>query len=292
MRDPFDPHAVADLRISAYGKATVMKFLDMLLAWGDWYYAQFTAEFVNQAEQLYILADLILGPRPQMLRLPAANQSETGTATYATLQNLDAFSNTLVNVENLIIAPEPPQAVVQGAADGPSLPYLPGNTGALLFCIPPNEQLLAYWDAVAQRLYNIRHCLNLQGQPQPLPLYAPAINPLSLSEGVALGAGYSAPTPPAPIYRFAIYLQKAVELTNDVRSYGALILSALEKKDAETLSVLRANQELDIQTRMLDVKTLQVTEARDQIAALKIRRQWYRSVTIFIPPSISSAPGK
>lgn len=269
MQEPFDPHAVAGLRISAYGKATVMRFLDLLIAWGDWYYAQFTSESVNQAEQLYILADLILGPQPQMLRLPAANQSGVGTATYATLQNLDAFSNTLVNVENLIIAPEPPQAIVQGTADGPSLPYLPGNTGALLFCIPPNEQLLAYWDTVAGRLYNIRHCLNLQGQPQPLPLYAPAINPLNLVAGATTGAGYSSSTPAAPTYRFAVYLQKAVELTNDVRSYGALILSALEKEDAETLSVMRANQELDIQTRMLDVKTLQVTEAQDQITALE-----------------------
>ena len=77
------------------------------------------------------------------------------------------------------------------------------------------------------------------------------------------------PSPTAPIYRFATYLQKAIELTNDVRSFGALILSALEKKDAESLAVLRANQELDIQTMMLDVKTKQVTEAQDQITALQ-----------------------
>ena len=66
-----------------------------------------------------------------------------------------------------------------------------------------------------------------------------------------------------------MYLQKAVQLTNDVRSYGALILSALEKQDAETLAVMRAGQELDIQTRLLDVKTEQVTEAQDQITALQ-----------------------
>ena len=39
-----------------------MKFLDILIAWGDWYYSQYTAEKVSQAEQLYILADMILGP--------------------------------------------------------------------------------------------------------------------------------------------------------------------------------------------------------------------------------------
>ena len=57
-------------------------------------------------------------------------------------------------------------------------------------------------------------------------------------------------------------------MANDVRSYGALILGALEKQDAETLALLRANQELTIQTMMLNTKQLQVTEANDQITAL------------------------
>src|SRR5262249_55211843 len=67
----------------------------------------------------------------------------------------------------------------------------------------------------------------------------------------------------------AVYLERALELTNDVRSYGALVLAALEKKDAEALGVLRANQELDIQTRLLDIKTRAVSEAQNQIAALQ-----------------------
>ena len=50
---------------------------------------------------------------------------------------------------------------------------------------------------------------------------------------------------------------------------GSLILSALEKQDAETLAGLRATQELDIQTAMLDVKNQQVTEANDQITVLQ-----------------------
>jgi hypothetical protein len=267
MMDPFDPHAVASLRIAAYGKATVMKFLDNLIAWGDSLFSQYTAETVSQAEQLYIIADMILGPKLELLRPPTSNG--TDTATYASLQKIDPFSNTLVQVENVIVAPEPPQALVQGTVQTPSLPQLPGNASTLLFCIPPNNQLLGYWDKVARRLYNIRHCRNLQGVAVPLPLYAPPLNPLLLAEGQAAGVSAPGTVPLAPIYRFATYLQKAVELTNDVRAFGALILSALEKQDAETLAVLRANQEVDIQTQMLDVKQGQVTEAQDQITALQ-----------------------
>jgi peptidoglycan hydrolase-like protein with peptidoglycan-binding domain len=261
MADPFDPDKVASTRISAYGKATVMKFLDNLIAWGDSLYAQYTAETVNHAEQLYIVADMILGPAPELVRAPTP---EGPPPTYASLQgaHLDLFSNVLVNIENVVIAPEPPQSVVQGTGTFPTLP-------SLLFGIPPNDQLLGYWTKVWQRLYNIRHCLNLQGVAQPLPLYGPLLNPLQLIAQQAAGTSAFGAAVTAPIYRFAIYLQHAVELANEVRSYGELILSALEKQDAEALSTLRATQELDIQTRMLDVKTEQVAEAQDQITALQ-----------------------
>ena len=265
MADPFDPHLVASTRISAYGKATVMRVLDTLIAWGDSLYAQYTAEMVSQAEQLYVLADMILGRQPDELRLPQAQQS--APATYASLKTIDLFTNSLINVENLVVAPEPPTSLVQGTA--PSLPQFPGQDGSLLFCIPPNDQLLAYWGTVSQRLYNIRHCLNLQGVAQPLPLYAPPLNPLQLIAEKAGGATPSGAAPAGPVYRFSTYLQRAVELTNDVRAYGAQILAALEKQDGEVLAALRATQELNIQTMMLDVKNTAVTEAQDQITALQ-----------------------
>ena len=270
MNDPYDPHAVASVRVAAYGKATVMQFLDTLIAWGDWYYSQYTAEMVSYAEQLYVLADMLLGPRPRTLRLADASASAP-PPTYASLKDVDLFSNALVSVENVVVAAEPPQALAAGTSQLTALPQLPGSgkANSLLFCIPPNRKLLGYWDTVAQRLYNIRHCLNLQGQAVPLPLYAPPISPLSLVEQQSARAGAGGGTSAAPIYRFSVYLQKAVELTNDVRAYGALILSALEKQDAEALAVLRANQEVDIQTRMLDVKAEQVTEAQDQVTALQ-----------------------
>ncbi len=288
MANPFDPHRVARLRIGAYGKATVMKFLDNLLAWGDSLYSLYTMENVSQAEQLYVFADLILGPAPVAVRLRESDQpAGADTLTYAAIKNLtnfDAFSNALVAVENVVVAP----AVSAIPATAATLPQLvTGTAQSLFFCIPPNEQMLAYWDKVAQRLYNIRHCLNLQGVAQPLPLYGPPLNPLDLAAGLAGGNGGAGASSFAftPIYRFATYLQRAVEMTNDVRSYGGLILSALEKKDAELMALLRANQDLDIQTKMLDVRTIQVKEAQDQITVLQnqqkvaqIRHDYYSTI--------------
>ena len=284
MNDPFDPHAIASLRIAAYGKATFMKFLDNLIAWGDSLFSNYTSETVAQAEQLYVLADTLLGPAPQEVRPPPGFTSSV-PATYDQIAaeiGTSQFPDPLVAVENLVIAPTPTSEIIQGTAVTPPLPQIPTKAGTLLFCVPPNAQLLAYWSTVADRLYKIRHCMNLQGQVVPLPLYGPPINPLLAAEAGAAGQTPSGLSAPAPIYRFATYLQKAVELANDVRSFGALILAALEKEDAESLALLRANQELDIQTQMLDVKTQQVTETTDEITALqnqqaisKIKAQFY-----------------
>jgi hypothetical protein len=275
MLDPFDANAIASLRPSAYGVATIMQYLSTLLAWGDYYYNQYTTETVSQAEQLYVLADMILGPRPETVRLPPGDESSHTTYTYASLQGeLDPFANALVSVENLIVAPEAPQAIADDSVLTPTMPRLagtgihvgiqPGVPETLLFCIPPNPQLLSYWDQVELRLRNIRAGLNLQGQAVPLPLYGPSINPLDLAEG---GAG--AVTPPAPIYRFSAYLQRALDVTRDVQAYGSAILSALEKQDAEALAALRATQEVKIQNLLADVKSQQVTAAADEIMVLQ-----------------------
>lgn len=286
LAHPFDPHRIARLRIGAYARSTVMKFLDNLITWGDSLYAQYTMENVAQAEQLYVFADLILGPQPELVRLPDANLGRDPDATTyaqlaATSPGLDQFSNELVAVENLIVAPATALQVANAVSGASSLPQVQ----TLFFCIPPNEKLLSYWSTVADRLYKIRHCLNLQGVAQPLPLYGAPINPLQLVGAASAGTNAITAATFTPVYRFSVYLERALELTNDVRAYGAQVLAALEKKDAEALAVLRAGQDLDIQTRMLDVKTLSVTEAQDQIVALQnqkavvqIRRDYYANV--------------
>ncbi|EMS33825.1 hypothetical protein C943_04144 [Mariniradius saccharolyticus AK6] len=64
LTDPFNPHAIADLRVSAYQKAVVMKYLDNLLDWGDHLFAQDTQESLVEASLLYTTALDILGKKP------------------------------------------------------------------------------------------------------------------------------------------------------------------------------------------------------------------------------------
>ena len=65
--DPFNPHAIARMRLSAYQKAVVMRYIDNLLDWADELFTQFQMESVNEAMLLYATAADILGDRPAVL---------------------------------------------------------------------------------------------------------------------------------------------------------------------------------------------------------------------------------
>jgi hypothetical protein len=94
--NPFSPHAIARLRVPAYQKAVVMKYLDNLIAWGDQLFRRDSIETINEATQLYVLASQILGRRPE--RVPTPGQPAT---TFDDVRDrLDEFSNALVAIEN------------------------------------------------------------------------------------------------------------------------------------------------------------------------------------------------
>jgi hypothetical protein len=257
---PFRPHVVARYRQSAYMFKTVMAYLDNLIAWGDSLFRQDTGETINEAEQLYVLAANILGPRPQAVPKKGAVRPQT----YANFKNdLDAFGNALVEFEGDIpfdISPHPNDA----ASDGP-LNAVRSIGNALYFCIPRNDKLLGYWDTVADRLFKIRNSLNLQGIFRQLPLFEPPIDPALLARATAAGLDVAAVVgglnQPLPLVRFQLLLQKATEICQEVKSLGNNLLAAIEKEDNEALAILRARHERIILGLVEAVKYGQLQEA-------------------------------
>jgi hypothetical protein len=267
-RDAFNPHLIARHRVSAYMRTVVMKYLDNLIAWGDHLFEQDTIEALNEATQLYVLAAEILGPRP--VTLPAVEQE---ARDYASLRDdLDAFSNALVELEAVLPADLP--APAGGTGGEPLAPHL-----AVYFCIPANDKLDAYRDTIADRLFKLRNCRNLAGQRRQLPLYEPPIDPALLvrarAAGLDIGEALDALAVSRPRYRFAIVQQKAQELAGAVASLGAELLSALEKRDAEELALLRSRHELALLPQVTLIKQQQVEEAEQ---ALEGVRASHRSV--------------
>jgi hypothetical protein len=102
-RNPFNPHAIARLRLTAYQKAVVMKYLDNLLDWADSLFTQFTAESVNEATLIYVMAADILGERPALLG--ECGEAVAAPRDYATIAPLlERGSEFLLELETQVIA--------------------------------------------------------------------------------------------------------------------------------------------------------------------------------------------
>jgi hypothetical protein len=253
--NPFNPHLIARMRTVAYQKNVLIKYIQTLIAWGDQLFRRDTIESVNEATQLYILAASILGPRPKSIPKKVANPIKT----FYQLQEegIDEFGNALKEVENLL-----PTVSTSGthSDDVPELPHL----DVLYFCIPNNEKLLMLWDTVADRLFKIRHCMNIEGVVRQLPLFEPPIDPALLvkaaAAGLDIGAAISDMNAPLPLYRFTFMIQRAIELCNEVRALGSALLVALEKRDAEAFALLRSSHERLMLDQVRIIKTIQIEE--------------------------------
>jgi hypothetical protein len=391
--DPFNPHAIARTRTTAYQKTIVMKYIDNLLDWGDSLFSQFTMESLNEATMLYVMAQDILGPRPVVLGSCGGGKE---VFTYNTVKaGLNKVSDFLVELEAPPVlqvlatsAGASPPLVIGSAADQPQsasyastaaiAPQLPGGAPAArtwrsdratplaslnavaeavagagavvtragnqpvmsaavnapldlalppnvlangrtgvrggatispfgtlqsqpisvkeppavkanerfrfdpaalvpsketVFCIPPNSDLLAYWDRVENRLFNIRNCMDITGLARQPELFAPEIDPRLLvrmkAAGLSLEDVLNSTSGNLPPYRFVYLVDKAKQYAGTVQSFGAQLLSALEKRDAEELSHLRTVHEqnlLKLATRTLE---LEITAAEDALEGLR-----------------------
>ena len=279
---PFNPHLIARLRTTAYQKSVVMKYIDNLIAWGDNLFRRDTIETINEATQLYVLAADILGRRPE--RIPA--RITPPARTFNTLEPLlDDFSNALVQVENVVavVSSSGTSGVIVGKPVPLSLP------STLYFCVPKNDKLLGYWDTVADRLFKIRHCMNIEGVVRQLPLFEPPIDPALLVRAAAAGLDISSAlndiNAALPHYRFNVMAQKAGEVCAELKGLGGALLAALEKRDAEAVALLRSVQELKVLDAVRQVRQRQVDEAMASLDAARksrdvvvIRHEYYANM--------------
>ena len=271
---PFQPHVIARGRLLAYMKSVVMTYIQILIAYGDYYFRQNTLETIPLAIQCYVLAAHLYGPRGQKIPKRGIVKPETYNSL---LDRWDAFSNAMVELE--LIFPFSNQTPFPiGMNNGiVGLANIFGFATTLYFCIPDNPQLTGLRDTIDDRLFKIRHCQDIQGIFRQLPLFEPPIEPGLLVQAAAQGLSISSVlndlNSPMPNYRFYYLLQKALELCTELKAFGNAFLSVKEKGDAEAIAVLRATQESTIQNLIMEVKKQQLDEANKSLDALQQSRK-------------------
>lgn len=283
-QNPFNPHLIARMRLVAYMKNVLMKYIDNLIAWGDSLFRRDSIEYINEATQIYILAAQILGRKPAKIKQEVAD-----AADFASIKDgLDELSNIMLTIEDNHLGTTYERKcfnqvdfALSSLAQDTSEETLSSNnlgslTSVLYYCIPENKKMLSYWDTVADRLFKIRHCQNIEGVERQLALFEAPIDPALLvkaaASGVSIGDALNDMSASLPHYRFRYMHQKALELVNDVKSLGQSLLSALEKKDAEQLSLIRAGHEITMSEAITAIKEHNIKEADENIEALKLTK--------------------
>ncbi len=285
LADPFSPFAVARMRPSAFEWYTVTGYIKNLIDWADQLFRRDTRESINEATLLYVMAAQILGPRPEKIR---AQKSFIPPSSYRTLASyttgsgqtgLGSFSNVWIGLADNPFIKAMIEFLKWIAKFGTTAQFdvleqmnQLESIGSLYFKVPVNEKLPELWDMVEDRLFKVRHCQNIEGVTRSLALYEPPIDPEILIRAKAAGVDIADILAdlyaPVPLYRFQVLLQKAQEFCGEVKNLGGAILSAIEKKEAEHLALLRSSQELEMLKLIQSIKEEQIKETQANIDAL------------------------
>jgi hypothetical protein len=141
-------------------------------------------------------------------------------------------------------------------------------------CAPINPRLICLYTSVSDRLSLIHSCLNAKrlknGRPNlDMPYFGNSELRDCWKTTREICADESDSCLPQSPYRFIFLLQKALEMSADVRAFGGALLAAYEKGDAEYLSTMRTMHERQLLNLALEVRQVQWREADWQVQALR-----------------------
>ncbi|WP_374562910.1 hypothetical protein [Ideonella sp.] len=166
--------------------------------------------------------------------------------------------------------------VLYGAALGLlALPEMqaPGSGGdASPF--PPNPVPQALKTRAELNLFKLRSGRNIAGIPRQVP---PIVQPSLTLDRLPVAGDLQRRFKPTP-YRYNVLIERAKNLVSIAQQVEQAFLAALEKRDAETYSLLKAGQDLQLASAAVDLHTLQVLEAEQGVGV--VERQQDRAETL------------
>lgn len=283
----FSPHAIARQKITSYMIWAVIRYVEILVDYGDFYFRADTLEMLPEALQLvsfvasilfsytnkkqYVLASHIFGPKQE----EAENTSKQPPRTYKTLYTTYTAVGlkTVEQFESLY--PYDPSLTDEGI----DLRWAFGRTmTSQYFCIPYNEKLQALRAKIDDRLYKIRHSQDINGNTRILALFEPPIDPASLIQAklsgninlsTTLGAGSGATIN----VRFTRLVTKAVTMAQELRKFGKTYLQILQSSDTSEVATFLSSQDASMQQLDREMKALAVQVAKKTVESMIQQRE-------------------
>ncbi len=280
IEGPTDPDALAYADPEHFRRASYMGYVQTQIALGDFYYRQLTPDSLNQALQIYTQTSVLLGERPDTGLVspwqPIALKDAAALAPHG--QQLQRFEQQLAALpDNWRSYPTD--------TPYPNLQTAP----CAAFYAPVNRQLLSLWDTLDARRYNLRHNLDINGNPLQLGLFAVPLDPTVLlareaSAGTTQNGQGTALLNIAP-YRYNVMSEKAREAAALLSEFGQQLLQALQGKDERHREILGQTQLADLwtfvqqaQRQAVEIASNTLSTLNSSLAAAQQRYDYYQKL--------------
>jgi hypothetical protein len=250
-----DPDVIAMNDPMHYKMAIFLNTVNLLIEQGDSAYRMLQRDYLAQAKMCYLQASQLLGSRPAI----DYNASWPNPTVAAEAQEI------------VVLDSDAPDASAPTYLTQALRAFLAEQNGN--FLPPYNADLLAYWDKLELRFYNLRHNLSLDGQPLSLPLYAEPVSPAELQRrhGAGDGAGGNSVNNAALVsqFRFVVLLEKARIAVNSVMQFGASLQGTLERRDNENMTLLLQTQQQQVLAMTQEIQNNNIAVLQDGLIALQ-----------------------
>lgn len=144
------------------------------------------------------------------------------------------------------------------------------------FCVVPNPLVDAHCMRAFVNLFKIRNCMNIAGIVRELEPFAAPTDSTSGVPSIGVGGSLNIPsdvTMPPSNYRYSFLADRAKQLVAMSQQIESSFLTALEKFDAETYSILRAEQDVETSRANIKLQDLKVKEAKDAVKLSELQKE-------------------
>lgn len=283
LQDPLDAYRLASTRPVALVRFALQNGISCFLDYADSEFSRDTSESVPRARNLYINASRLLDILKQIKKQEDKGQRLRRQRHAWRIEQNDYSSRDLTEMQHDMLLREPEFADL--AEKIGKMEPISGTRRIILsnlfqitplLEVPPNPVIQTLYLHMAVNLYKIRNSCNIAGMVRQLDPYAV---PLELGSGYPLiGAPGELPVPgarqPAPtLYRYSVLIERAKQEVNLAIQVENAMLSALEKRDAEYYTLMRARQDLGLAQANVQLQDLRVREAQNNVVLAQFSQQ-------------------
>lgn len=280
LQDPLDAQRIALTHPAALIRFALQNGISCFLAYADAEFSRDTAESVPRARSLYINASRLLDRLKQIT--PPSDLARLLHEQRQTLRSARPAQQETEMQHALLLA----QSEVADLVRKIGLMALSLGKRRLvlnnllhvtsLVEVPPNPVLQSLYLHMAVNLYKLRNGCNIAGMVRQLDPYAVSGDVGSGYPVIGEGGEMSVPGNRAlapTLYRYAVLIERAKQQVSLATQVENAMLAALEKRDSEYYTLMRARQDLGLSQANVQLQDLRVREAQGGVVMAQLGQQ-------------------